>query len=144
MDDLQALGHARIARGTRTKSRLPASPSRKKNRCKLTRRRNRSAKFKGLIGEYGYDHLPLYIYEKDGKLHALIELTEIDPLTEESENVFAFPANRGMYHGEKLVFTRDASGRATKVTVANVVMQRRKIDGENGETFKIKSVKRAR
>jgi serine beta-lactamase-like protein LACTB len=99
------------------------------------------AKYKGLIGEYGYDHLPLFIYEKDGKLYACIELTEIDPLTEESENVFAFPPDRHMYHGQKLVFTRDATGRATKVEAAKVVMERRKIDGENGETFKIKPVK---
>ncbi len=96
---------------------------------------------RGLIGEYGYDHLPLYIYERDGKLHALIELTEINPLTQESDDVFAFPKDRGMYHGEKLVFTRDKSGRATKVTAASVVFERRKIDGENGETFKIKPVK---
>ncbi len=99
------------------------------------------AKWKGLIGEYGWDHNTLYIYEKDGQLHALIEWTEIDPLTEESENVFAFPADRGMYHGEKLVFTRDKNGRATKVTAASVVFERRKIDGEAGETFKIKPVK---
>lgn len=99
------------------------------------------AKWKGLIGEYGFDHLPLYIYEKDGKLYALIELTEINPLTEESENVFAFPADRNMYHGEKLVFTRDKNGRATKVAAASVVMERRKIDGDEGETFKIKPVK---
>ena len=46
-----------------------------------------------------------------------------------------------MYHGEKLVFTRDASGRATQVEAAKVVMQRRKIDGENGETFQIKPVR---
>ncbi|HSQ54475.1 MAG TPA: serine hydrolase [Gemmata sp.] len=98
------------------------------------------AKWKGLIGEYGYDHLPLYIYEKDRRLHALIELTEIDPLTEESEDVFAFPSSRGMYYGEKLIFTRDATGRATQVVAANVVFKRRKIDGENGETFKVKPV----
>src|SRR5205807_845593 len=97
------------------------------------------ARFKGLIGEYGWDHNTLYVYERDGKLCALIEWTEIDVLTEESENVFAFPAAGGMYHGEKLIFTRDASGRATKVEAAKVVFERRKIDGENGETFKIKS-----
>jgi serine beta-lactamase-like protein LACTB len=98
-------------------------------------------KYRGLIGEYGWDHNTLYIYERDGKLHALIEWTEIDPLTEENENTYAFPADRGMYHGEKLVFTRDKTGRATKVTVANMVFERRKIDGENGETFKIKPVR---
>jgi CubicO group peptidase (beta-lactamase class C family)/D-alanyl-D-alanine dipeptidase len=96
------------------------------------------AKWKGLIGEYGWDHNTLYIYEYGGKLHALIEWTEIDPLTEESENVFAFPADRGMYHGEKLIFKRNESGRATEVVAANVAFKRRTIDGENGETFKIK------
>ncbi|HEV3385089.1 MAG TPA: serine hydrolase [Gemmata sp.] len=95
------------------------------------------AKWKGLIGEYGWDHNTLFIYEKDGQLHALIEWTEIDPLMEESENVFAFPANRGMYHGEKLIFTRDNNGRATKVEAAKVVFERRTIKGENGETYKL-------
>ena len=96
------------------------------------------AKWKGLIGEYGWDHNTLYVYERRGKLHALIEWTEIDPLTELAENEFAFP-NQGMYPGEKLIFTRDADGRATKVEAAGVVFARRKVDGENGETFKIKA-----
>jgi serine beta-lactamase-like protein LACTB len=95
------------------------------------------ARWKGLIGEYGWDHNTLYVYEKDGRLHALIEWTEIDPLTEESDDVFAFPADRGMYHGEKLVFARDKTGRATKVTAAGIVFERRAIDGENGETFTV-------
>jgi CubicO group peptidase (beta-lactamase class C family)/D-alanyl-D-alanine dipeptidase len=94
------------------------------------------AKWKGLIGEYGWDHNTLFIYERDGQLHALIEWTEIDPLTEESDNVFAFP-DRGMYIGEKLIFTRDGTGRATKVEVAKVTFQRRTIKGENGETYKL-------
>jgi serine beta-lactamase-like protein LACTB len=99
------------------------------------------ANWKGLIGEYGWDHNTLYIYERNGRLHALIEWTEIDPLAEESENVFAFPTDRGMYQGEKLVFTRDATGRATKVVAASVTFLRRKIDGENGETFRVKATK---
>ena len=99
------------------------------------------ARWKGLIGEYGWDHNTLYVYERAGRLHCLIEWIEVDPLAEESENVFAFPPDRGMYHGEKLVFTRDAAGRATKVEAAKVVFERRPIDGENGETFKIKPVR---
>jgi serine beta-lactamase-like protein LACTB len=75
------------------------------------------AKWAGLIGEYGWDHNTLYIHERHGKLYALIEWIELDPLTEESENVFAFP-DRGLYHGQKLVFTRDSSGRATQVEAA--------------------------
>lgn len=99
------------------------------------------ARWKGLIGEYGWDHNTLYIFEREGRLYALIEWIEIDLLTEESENVFAFPESTGMYHGEKLIFTRDKSGRATKVEAAKVVFERRKIDGEGGETFRVKPVR---
>jgi serine beta-lactamase-like protein LACTB len=99
------------------------------------------AKWAGLIGEYGWDHNKLFIFERNGQLHALIEWTEVDPLTEDSENVFAFPADRGMYHGEHLVFTRDRSGRATQVEAAKVVFKRRKIPGEFGETFKITPIR---
>jgi CubicO group peptidase (beta-lactamase class C family)/D-alanyl-D-alanine dipeptidase len=94
------------------------------------------AKWLGLIGEYGWDHNTLYILEKDGRLHALIEWFFDYPLTEESENVYAFP-DFGLYHDEKLTFTRDPAGQATKVVAAGVTFDRRRIDGENGKTFRI-------
>src|SRR5205807_3641991 len=90
----------------------------------------------GLIGEYGWDHNTLFILEKDGKLHALIEWVYLYPLAEESENVFKFP-DFGLYHDEKIIFTRDAAGRATRVVAANVTFERRHIDGEDGQTFRI-------
>ena len=90
----------------------------------------------GLIGEYGWDHDVLYILEKDGKLHALIEWFYLYPLTEESENVYKFP-NFGLYHDEMLIFKRDEKGKATEVEAANVVFKRRHLDGEDGRTFKI-------
>jgi CubicO group peptidase (beta-lactamase class C family)/D-alanyl-D-alanine dipeptidase len=92
----------------------------------------------GLIGEYGWDHNTLFILERDGKLQALIEWFFLYPLTEVAENVYKFP-EWGLYQDEKLIFTRDASGRATEVNAASIVFKRRKIDGENGETFKIKA-----
>lgn len=98
------------------------------------------AKWLGLIGEYGWDHNTLYIHERDGRLCALIEWVFLYPLTEVSENVFAFP-DFGLYHGEKLIFTRDKNGRATQVEAASVVFERRKVDGENGETFRIEPVR---
>ncbi|QEL17334.1 serine hydrolase [Limnoglobus roseus] len=98
------------------------------------------AKWLGLIGEYGWDHNTLFIHERHGKLYALIEWVFLYPLKEETEDVYAFP-DFGLYHGEKLVFTRDMAGRATKVEAAKVAFERRKIDGENGETFRIKPEK---
>lgn len=94
-------------------------------------------KWQGLIGEYGWDHNTLYILEKDGQLHALIEWIFLYPLTEESAGVFAFP-DYGLYHGEKLIFARDKKGRATRVEAAKVVFERRRVDGEGGVTFRIK------
>jgi CubicO group peptidase (beta-lactamase class C family)/D-alanyl-D-alanine dipeptidase len=94
----------------------------------------------GLIGEYGWDHDVLYLLEKDGKLHALIEWFFLYPLEEESENVFKFPS-WGLYDGEKLIFKRDANGRATEVEAASVVFKRRLLDGETGSTFRIRPLR---
>jgi|SRR5579884_1507105 len=94
-------------------------------------------KWRGLLGEYGWDHNTLVILEREGRLNALIEWFFLYPLEEISANEFKFP-EYGLYQGEKLIFTRDEKGRATCVEAANVVFERRKIDGENGETFKIK------
>ena len=63
------------------------------------------------------------VLEKDGKLHCLIEWVFLYPLEEESENVYRFPADYGLYHGEKLRFTRDGSGKAVKVEAARVALR---------------------
>ena len=97
-------------------------------------------KWAGLIGEYGWDHNTLFILEKDGKLHALIEWFFLYPLEEEKPDVFKFP-DFGLYQGEKIVFTRGKDGRATQAEAAGVVFERRPMDGENGQTFKIKPVR---
>ncbi len=97
-------------------------------------------RWQGLIGEYGWDHDILYILEKDGRLHALIEWFYLYPLEEVSENEFKFPTS-GLYDGERLIFTRDESGRATKVEAASVVFERRAIAGEDGKTFQIRPVR---
>jgi D-alanyl-D-alanine dipeptidase len=93
-------------------------------------------RWRGLIGEYGWDHNTLYVLEKDAQLCALIEWVFLYPLKEVSENVYAFP-DFGLYHGEKLIFTRDKSGRATEVNAANVVFKRRPLPGEDGKPFRI-------
>lgn len=99
-------------------------------------------KWKGLIGEYGWDHNTLYIHERRGKLTALIEWIEFDPLEEISPDVFAFPG-RNMYVDEKLVFHRDQNGKATEVVAAGILFKHRHLDGEDGETFKITPLKSA-
>jgi CubicO group peptidase (beta-lactamase class C family)/D-alanyl-D-alanine dipeptidase len=97
-------------------------------------------KWKGLIGEYGWDHDILYVFEKDNRLNVLIEWMEFDPLTQVSDDVYKFPTH-GLYDGEQAVFTRDASGNATQVKVSGVVFKRRPIGGVSGGIFRITPVK---
>ena len=93
----------------------------------------------GLIGEYGWDHNVLYILERGGRLHALIEWFFLYPLTEISRDVYAFP-DWGLYHGERLEFTRGAD-RATSVVAASVSFPRRDVGTEAGGTFRIDPVR---
>lgn len=87
--------------------------------------------WRGLIGEYGPDYDILYVYERDGRLWALIEWFFPYPLTQVSPDAFAFPAD-GLYDGERIVFTRDKSGRATGAMAAGVLFRRRNIEPKAG------------
>jgi CubicO group peptidase (beta-lactamase class C family) len=82
------------------------------------------ADWKGLIGEYGWDHDVLYIFERQGRLFSLIEWYEYQPLEPVSQDVFLYPS-RGLYDHEKFMFTRDANGKAVQVQVGEVVFKRR-------------------
>jgi len=91
------------------------------------------ARWRGLIGEYGVDNDILYILEKEGKLCASFKRAEPEPLQEVSRNSFKF-TEQGSHAGQKLVFTRDAQGRATQVKVENAEFTRRQIEPEPGTT----------
>jgi D-alanyl-D-alanine dipeptidase len=94
------------------------------------------ARWQGLIGEYGWDHNTLYILEREGKLHALIEWFFEYPLEPVAQDTFRFP-NYGLYDNEKVIFRRDAQGRASAAEAASVLFTRRLGDIEAGQTFKI-------
>jgi CubicO group peptidase (beta-lactamase class C family)/D-alanyl-D-alanine dipeptidase len=92
--------------------------------------------WRGLIGEYGWDYNTLYILERDSSLHALIEWFFLYPLQQVAADTFAFP-DWGLYQGERVVFERDRSGRATHVIAAGVNFERRSVGPEDGSTFRI-------
>ena len=93
-------------------------------------------RWKGLIGEYGWDYDKLYVFEKDGKLTALIEWFDYAPLTEVSGDVFNFRQS-GLYDGEQAIFTRGSDGIATQVKVSGVVFKRRAIGDIEGGVFRV-------
>lgn len=97
--------------------------------------------FEGLIGEYGWDHNVLYVYEEAGKLRVLIEwFFHYDINATDDPDSFKF-GESGLYMGERADFKRDASGRATQVLIGDVVFPRRAIPGESGGTFQVKPLR---
>jgi CubicO group peptidase (beta-lactamase class C family)/D-alanyl-D-alanine dipeptidase len=87
--------------------------------------------WQGILGEYGPDYDILYVYERDHRLWALMEWFFPYPLAQVSRDTFAFPP-QGLYDGERIVFTRDRSGRATEATAAGVRFARRNIEPKPG------------
>ncbi|MCH2180434.1 MAG: serine hydrolase [Mariniblastus sp.] len=96
------------------------------------------AKWQDFVGEYGWDHNTLYVYEKNGQLWCTIEWFFQYPLTQIDDRTFAFP-DYGLYHGERLVFASN-EGAAGSVEAAKIEFVRREVGTKNGETFKIKPV----
>src|SRR6266404_3935357 len=94
----------------------------------------------GLIGEYGPANDILLILEKDGKLCALFKRVEFQSLEGISRNVFRFPV-RGAYANKRLIFRRDARGRATQVELEHVVLKRRQIEPESGNQLRVKPLR---
>jgi CubicO group peptidase (beta-lactamase class C family)/D-alanyl-D-alanine dipeptidase len=92
----------------------------------------------GLIGEYGWDHDVLYVLERDGVLHALIEWFFLYPLEQIEPDVYAFPKS-GLYDGERLRFVRGADGTASAVDLGGIRFERRPAGLHSG-TFRITPV----
>jgi len=94
------------------------------------------AEFLPLIGEYGWDHNILFVFERDGLLTVLIEWLERYPLTADPDDpgLFHFP-DRGLYPGESLRFLRDEEGQVTGADLSGIVFARR--PGPAAGTFRI-------
>lgn len=97
------------------------------------------AGYRELLGEYGFDHNILFVYERGGALHALIEWFEIDRLIDQGDSRFLFPG--GMYHGEELGFERGPDGRVNAAVLAGIRFPRRPISDPQDDFFSIEPVR---
>jgi CubicO group peptidase (beta-lactamase class C family)/D-alanyl-D-alanine dipeptidase len=95
------------------------------------------AAWRGLLGEYGPDHGPLIVLEREGRLNVLVEWLAMYPLAPVDDTTFRFP-DRGPYPGEAVVFHRDPAGRATAVVAAGIRFARRAVGAEEGVTFRVR------
>ena len=95
-----------------------------------------------LVGEYGWDHNTLFIYERHGELWCLIEwafhypLKEIPADADSATRRFRFP-DYGLYQDEEVVFAVDQRGDVLQVIAAEVTFERGLVGRVDGETFRI-------
>jgi CubicO group peptidase (beta-lactamase class C family)/D-alanyl-D-alanine dipeptidase len=86
-----------------------------------------------LLGEYGWDHNTMYVYEEGGRLFALLQWFFAYPLTAINDSTYEFPP-LGLYPGEHVVFRGGRSGRVTGAVAGNVFFPRRQVGpGEGGQ-----------
>jgi D-alanyl-D-alanine dipeptidase len=89
-------------------------------------------RWRGLIGEYGPDSaLRWYALERDGRMWILDHQHNYVPLAEQNDSVFQAPRVTAAVAGD-VKFSRDESGRATSVTVADRTLQRNRIEPPSG------------
>jgi D-alanyl-D-alanine dipeptidase/CubicO group peptidase (beta-lactamase class C family) len=91
------------------------------------------------LGEYGWDHDVLLVFERDGSLCILIEwLAEYPTQTVDAKaGRFALDRQRGLYHAEELCFARDGNGAVAGVHVGAVYFPRRALLGVDGGSFRV-------
>jgi D-alanyl-D-alanine dipeptidase len=91
---------------------------------------------RNLIGEYAWsDDNKLYVLERDGKLTALIN-GDYYPLAPMASPAYRFP-DWGLYDGETLTFSFDATGRVVAAQVGRLAFKRRFLGPESGNIFRI-------
>ncbi|MBL8724078.1 MAG: serine hydrolase [Planctomycetes bacterium] len=76
-----------------------------------------------LLGEYGFDHDVLVVYEDHGRLGVLIEWVVRDLPEPVGPDLYHFPP--GMYGGDRLRFERDAQGEVVAAVVGGARFERR-------------------
>lgn len=70
------------------------------------------------VGNYGWNHNPLKIYQYEGKLYVLIEWFFLYPLTNKNNNIYGFPSwSLYKYETIKFIFTNDKI--ASEVIIGN-------------------------
>lgn len=89
------------------------------------------------LGEYGWDHNVLHVYEEHGRLFALLQWFYTYPLTPVNDTTFAFPPT-GLYPGERVIFRRASDGRMGAAVAGNVTFPRRPLGPADGGQLRLR------
>ncbi|HEY4445316.1 MAG TPA: serine hydrolase [Steroidobacteraceae bacterium] len=90
-----------------------------------------TAAVREILGDYGWPHDYIRIYERDGRAYARIDWSSYEPLTALGKDVWAFPRTDGPYRLESIRFERDAKGRINIANLSGIVFPRREFGKES-------------
>jgi D-alanyl-D-alanine dipeptidase/CubicO group peptidase (beta-lactamase class C family) len=83
----------------------------------------------GLIGEYGWAHNILRVYERDGEAYARVDWSQHYKLERAGKDAYRFPA-AGLYANEELRFMRNERGIGEAASLSGLVMPRADLGAE--------------
>ncbi|MEM6415963.1 MAG: serine hydrolase [Pseudomonadota bacterium] len=89
--------------------------------------------FAGLIGQYGWDHNYIRVYEWDGQPHIRIEWLDYSRIKQLSNDEYAF-VDSPYYPYETLKFERDETGKGISISLNGIIFKRRAF-GDEFRTF---------
>jgi CubicO group peptidase (beta-lactamase class C family)/D-alanyl-D-alanine dipeptidase len=99
-----------------------------------------TAAVREILGDYGWPHDYIRIYERDGHAYARIDWSSYEPLTALGRDVWTFPRTDGPYRLESLRFERDAKGRINIANLSGMAFPRRDF-GKEAEAALRKSMR---
>ncbi len=91
------------------------------------------SQWRPLLGEYVLEALTITILEKDGKLCALYNRSELACMRQVSRNMFEFDSSTKR-EGGRFVFLRDSRGRVNQFRTGNMFFKRKPLGPEDGAT----------
>ncbi|HEY5757300.1 MAG TPA: serine hydrolase [Steroidobacter sp.] len=83
----------------------------------------------GLVGEFGWPHDILRVYERDGDVYARVEWSQHYKLERVGKDAYRFPS-AGWYANEEIRFMRDERGVVAAANLSGMVMPRRDLGAE--------------
>jgi CubicO group peptidase (beta-lactamase class C family)/D-alanyl-D-alanine dipeptidase len=83
----------------------------------------------GLVGEFGWPHNILRVYERDGDVYARVEWSQHYKLERVGKDAYRFPST-GWYANEEIRFMRDERGVGAAANLSGMVMPRRDLGAE--------------
>ncbi len=95
------------------------------------------ARLTKLIGEYGWDHDYVRVFEWDGKPYIRMEWADHQPMEWIGDNTLAFPKNSGLYKNETISFTRDEGGNGITANLNGIIFERRNPNALNEKIIKL-------